>query len=101
MQDEADTSNEIAAATTTAADAADGGAARAARKTSGVVMTAYDRTSRLVLVSPLLVTVAGLVMGFLGVAVSPWLFSGIFLAGVVLIIALFVIDFVSERTRRR
>lgn len=46
-------------------------------------------TSRLALASPLLITVAGLVMGFLGVAVSPWPFWAIFLAGVVLIITLF------------
>jgi len=43
-------------------------------------------TSRLALASPLPITAAGLVMGFLGVAVSPWLFGAIFLAGVVLII---------------
>jgi hypothetical protein len=59
-------------------------------------------TSDLVLAaaSPVLITVAGLVMGFLGVAVSPWVLLGIFLAGVVLILALFVIDFVVERPRR-
>jgi hypothetical protein len=46
------------------------------------------------LASLLLITVAGLAMAYLGVAVSLWLFLGIFLAGVVLIITLIVIDFV-------